>query len=247
VTLVLSLPIRHSEVAQLKSVSWFDASGEIKCLLPPGAYTLSWRIRLDKPLWWDSNPVHFRLSKDGEENVDQRKCFMTDSVKHVEHFRLPTIRVLEHGWREYEVGEFVVESGERICHLKFAMQSLAGDGKSGISLDGVVVQPTSAAHETPGMSVDGFDLQPSSSAQVQDVSAETLSLAGDEHGRAPEQIDDSIDRQSDDVAVQPTEVVQSVTPANCVRLGARGLRFAWGCDHTAWGRFWSWIKDPTAL
>jgi hypothetical protein len=51
----------------------------------------------------------------------------------------------------------------------------------------------------------------------------------------------------DDDAVQstsPAEVVQSVTPANCVvRLGARGLSIAWGSDR----RYWSWIQDSTAL
>jgi hypothetical protein len=151
----LDLPSRHSVVAQLNEVKPFDASGDIKCLLAPGAYTLSWRIRLDKPLWWDSKPVHFTLSKD-DVPVSERKCVLSKSYMRVEHFKVPTIRVVENGWREYEVGEFIVESGERMCQLKFAM--VGDDSKTGISLDGVVVQPTSPSLH---------------------VSAEALSRAGD--------------------------------------------------------------------
>ncbi|KAG0555084.1 hypothetical protein KC19_12G143300 [Ceratodon purpureus] len=86
---------------------------------------------------------------------------------------MPTIRVVENGWREYDVGEFVVEKEERVCHLKFAMQGQ--DPKTGISLDGVTVQP-------------------SSTTCVESVSAETLSIA-DEHSRALESTDNSIDHQ----------------------------------------------------
>lgn len=129
-------------IAQLERVTRFEASGEMKCSLPPGTYTFSWRIFLLRPSGWGSDPVLFTLSKNNEP-VDERKCFMTleDSANQdVEHFKLPTIRIGETGWREFDVGEFVVESEEKITHLNFAMSSAEGDCKTGLFMDGVVLQ-----------------------------------------------------------------------------------------------------------
>lgn len=190
-------------VAQLKEVKPFNASGEINCPLLPGAYTLSWRIRLDKPLWWDSAPVHFRLSKD-DVQVDERKCVLSKSYIRVEQFKVPKIRVVENGWREYDVGEFVVESGARMCHLKFAME--CQDFKTGISMDGVVVQPRRTA-------------------RVESVSTETLPFAG-EPSRALEWTDNPVDRQkmedwSTSHSTSATENVEKLEPQSS--QGKRGI------------------------
>lgn len=142
---------RFPEVARLKNVCWFEAKGEIECSLPPGAYTLTWRMYLGDLRGWNSEPAHFTFSKNDDGN-SECKCYVDPrpyvSRLPVEHFSLPTIRVIETGWTEYDVGEFFVEKGEETCLLKFAVLAIhSGDWKSGLFLDGVVVRPTEAVRQ----------------------------------------------------------------------------------------------------
>lgn len=136
-------------IARLKSVCWFDVKGEIVCSLPPGGYTVSWRAYLSANSdGWDSEPVHFTFSKNETEVICESKCYINRTRSgtsglpiQVEQFSLPTIRVVENDWTEYDVGEFVVEGGKENCALKFAMLATAGFWKSGLSLDGIFIRP----------------------------------------------------------------------------------------------------------
>jgi len=100
---------------------------------------------------WHSEPAHFTFSKNDDGNMEC-KCYI-DPRPHVsrlpvEQFSLPTIRVVESGWTEYDVGEFVVERGEESCKLKFAVFAIySGSWKSGLFLDGAVVRPTEVVRQ----------------------------------------------------------------------------------------------------
>lgn len=130
------------EVAQLESVCWFEVKGEIQCSLPPGDYTLSWRLFLVEAYSWESEPVHFTLSKDGLQHIES-KCYLTELPGEVPGFRVPTKRQLDDGWVEYDVGEFTVGSDEKNCAVRFAMVAIEKlYWKYGICLDGAVIRPT---------------------------------------------------------------------------------------------------------
>lgn len=127
---------------------WFEAKGEIECSLPPGAYTFTWRMYLGDLHGWHGEPAKFTLAKNDVEN-SECKCYIDRrpdvSRQPVEQCRLPTIRVMETGWTEYDVGEFFVEKGEETCSLKFCLAAVQrGSWKSGLFLDGVVIRPTEA-------------------------------------------------------------------------------------------------------
>jgi hypothetical protein len=136
---------RFPLVAELKSVCWFEAKGEIACTLPPGTYTLSWRILfLENFGGWTGQPVHFIFSKNDGVDIES-KCHMSpgQSMPAVPGYNLPKIREVADDWREFDVGGFVVERGEEMTLLKFQMLEITGGWwKSGLCLDGVVVQPT---------------------------------------------------------------------------------------------------------
>lgn len=148
---------RFPEVARLKSVCWFEAKGEIECSLPPGRYTFSWRLLLGELRGWRSEPAHFTLCKNDRE-FTECKCYIDPSLevstREVDLFNLPTIRDVENGWKEYDVGEFLVEKGEDTCLLKFAILAVEeGHWKSGLCLDGVVVRPTKTIRQSQLMTL----------------------------------------------------------------------------------------------
>lgn len=122
---------RHPEIAVLRKVVWFDVRSNVKRQFAPGSYAFSWRIRLDDVCNWAyCDPVHFSLMKDNVL-VDERKCFISGDAADlpfvtIEGFRPPAVYVAEHGWVEFEVGEFVIEEGEESCALEYAMTSHHG-------------------------------------------------------------------------------------------------------------------------
>lgn len=139
------------------TVCWLEAEGEMECSLPAGTYTVSWRLMLSRLQNFGEKPVTFRLSKNDDEEVVERKCYI-DPRPPPQHYRrrpdgselrqlpmpTPTIRVMDGGWREYDAGEFTVEEGP--CVLKFSMTAIeeGQPWKSGLSLDGVVVRPSNS-------------------------------------------------------------------------------------------------------
>ena len=134
---------------------WFEAKGEIEFSLPPGAYTFTWRMYLADLQGWDDEPAHFTLLKNDAENFEC-KCYIDHKPdvtrRLVQHFRLPTVRVLETGWSEYDVGEFIVEKREETCSLKFCMMAIQrGSWKSGLLMDGIVIRPTETVRRIPSI------------------------------------------------------------------------------------------------
>lgn len=139
------------EVAQLMTVCWLEAIGEMECSLPAGTYTACWRIMLSRLQNFGEKPVTFRLSKN-DEQVVERQCFIDPRPPRYRRrsdgelrLPMPTVRVVDGGWREYDAGEFTVnEHDVQPCVLKFSMTAIeeGQDWKSGISLDGVVVRPS---------------------------------------------------------------------------------------------------------
>lgn len=133
------------------TVCWLEAIGEMECSLPAGTYTACWRIMLSRLQNFGEKPVTFRLSKN-DEQVVERQCFIDPRPPRYRRrsdgelrLPMPTVRVVDGGWREYDAGEFTVnEHDVQPCVLKFSMTAIeeGQDWKSGISLDGVVVRPS---------------------------------------------------------------------------------------------------------
>jgi len=143
------IPNEHSlfpEVAHLKNVCWFEVSGAFEVALPPGSYTLSWRIQLVRPNNFSDYPVHFTFSKN-DLDVSKCMCYFDPrpevALRATGNEKLPTIRVLGNRWQEYDVAEFSVDRDEPSCMLKVHLISTQGGmWKSGISMDGIVIRPT---------------------------------------------------------------------------------------------------------
>ena len=140
----VKLITRFPEVAQLKSVSWFEASGDFEVALPPGSYTLSWRIRLERPSNFNNDPAHFTFSKN-DLDVSECVCYIDPrpegALRATGNYKLPTIRVLGNGWQEYDVAEFSVYREEPSCTLQVSLVSIQETSwKSGISMDGIVIR-----------------------------------------------------------------------------------------------------------
>lgn len=144
------LPDQNSlfpEVARLKMVCWFEVTCEIELSLPPGAYTVTWRMLLSNLQGWHNEPAHFTFTKNDDESTEC-KCHIDPrpavSSQPVSQFRLPAaIRVIETGWTEYDVAEFSVAKGEETCSLKFSFIAIhSGGWKSNLYLDGVDIRPT---------------------------------------------------------------------------------------------------------
>jgi hypothetical protein len=105
----------------LKDVCWFEVSGDFEVGLPPGSYTVSWRIQLERPKNFSAYPVHFTFSKD---DLDASKCMCyfdprpEVALRATGNDKLPTIRVLGNRWQEYDVGEFSVDREETKLYAK---------------------------------------------------------------------------------------------------------------------------------
>jgi hypothetical protein len=136
----------YPEVAQLRRVCWFEACGDFEVALPPGSYTLSWRIQLERPNNFSAEPVHFTFSKN-DLDVSECMCYIDlrpeGALRATRNYKLPTIRVLGNRWQEYDVAEFSVDREETSCMLQVSLRSIQmGLWKSGISMDGIVIRRT---------------------------------------------------------------------------------------------------------
>ncbi|XP_024403966.1 putative F-box protein PP2-B12 [Physcomitrium patens] len=140
---------RWPEVARLKEVCFFHASGTMKCILPPGAYTLSWRIlyraysrTLDG---WQQLPVEFRMSTtDGSQSSISHRYLNNRSQSNIDD--VTPVRLVDDGWLEFDVGEVTIKDEGKETSLEFSMVEIdSGTWKTGVFLDGVVLRPTSLA------------------------------------------------------------------------------------------------------
>lgn len=145
-------------MANLKKVCWFHVSGELKCVLPPGAYTLSWRLQYEThrdpgPDGWAAAPTKFHLAmSDGSQATNSQRFLTTHSENAVlqnELENLTPLRLVEDNWMEYDAGEILVRDGETETALIFSMIEIqSGQWKSGMNLDGIVLRPTSLSKST---------------------------------------------------------------------------------------------------
>jgi len=168
-------PVRGSrwpEIAHLDAVCWFHVSGELSCLLPAGAYTLSWRLKLNGDLsfqgsrgnyGWSIRPVDFSLSLCNDTQASQTQRYLTNepgiSTLQEQLQNLTPVRLVNNDWMEYDAGEIIVEEGEKGADLKFEMKEIVSAAwKGGVMVDGVVLRPTSLARAI-GQSLTVAELQ----------------------------------------------------------------------------------------
>jgi len=150
---------RFSEVAYSKAAVLVEVSGTYRCTLPPGSYTLSWRLQLAgvQPASRErhmpttaytlehTKPVVFRLSTDDGQHLDSQQYLnCTNKLQ-----GLPLLRG-SHKWLEFDGGEFQVECEDSSLELQFSMTELhAGIWSSGLLLDGIIIRPTRLVTKVP--------------------------------------------------------------------------------------------------
>ncbi|KAJ7516539.1 hypothetical protein O6H91_22G061800 [Diphasiastrum complanatum] len=140
---------RFHEVAYLIEVCWFSVSGYLDCRMPPGAYTVSFRLQLnDESDGWSEMPVNFLLStSDGQHSQSQRYLNL-DGDEDLDEDQLELVdltsrRVVADDWMEYDVGEFTTMSIDEPIQIQFSMKDTEGNHwKRGLFLDGVVIRPS---------------------------------------------------------------------------------------------------------
>ncbi|CAM6125367.1 unnamed protein product [Calypogeia fissa] len=147
---------RSNEVAYLVDVYWLEVQGQVSLsTLRPGKYTLSWRLQLacldneDKRSGWDSEPVIFKLSTTDRQQTE-RSCFLVEEGpgKLETPLDLKTSVVqngseeeFTDGWKEYEVGTFMVKKKRKPVELIFSLTEANGSWKRGLFIDSVVISP----------------------------------------------------------------------------------------------------------
>lgn len=143
-------------MAGLREVCWFHTSGTIKCELPPGDYTLSWRLQYERGLsarGWDRLPTEFSVSTtDGSQKATSHR-YLTNRLENAsqqsELGDLTAVRLVEDNWFEFDAGEITVADEDKVTSLEFSMvETESGHWKSGIVLDGVVLRPSALTRTT---------------------------------------------------------------------------------------------------
>ncbi|KAJ0241605.1 F-box protein PP2-A15 [Hirschfeldia incana] len=141
---------RFHVVAYLQQIWWFEVDGTVTFHLPPGIYSLSFRIHLggfmrksgrrvcnyEHTHGWDLKPVRFSLStSDGQEASCE---YYLDDVKREE----------AHGhhkrgfWIDYKVGEFGLTGSEPSTEIKWSMKQIdCTHSKGGLCVDSVFINP----------------------------------------------------------------------------------------------------------
>ncbi|XP_078447941.1 F-box protein PP2-A13-like [Wolffia australiana] len=142
---------RFQTVAYLQQTWWFEVDGEIEFWLPPGEYSLFFRLHLGRPgksfgrrVWssehvhgWDVKPVQFQLETSAGQRA-QRQCFLEEAGS----------------WVHYEVGSFSVASWDKPTRVKFSMMQIdCTHTKGGLCVDSAVIYPRGVRPER--VSADG--------------------------------------------------------------------------------------------
>ncbi|KAL8154274.1 hypothetical protein V2J09_012034 [Rumex salicifolius] len=145
---------RFQAVAYLQQIWWFEVSGTMSFSLPPGIYTVSFRLHLGRftkrlgrrfcnhehTHGWDIKPVRFELTtSDGQQaSID---CYLDESEKDEmigHHKRCP--------WIEYKAGEFIVSNDQPATEVRFSMKQIdCTHSKGGLCLDSVSIIPKDEA------------------------------------------------------------------------------------------------------
>ena len=141
---------RFHVVAYLQQIWWFEVDGTVTFHLPPGIYSLSFRIHLggfakksgrrvcnyEHTHGWDLKPVRFSLStSDGQEASCE---YYLDDVEREES----TGHHKRGFWIDYKVGEFVVTGSEPSTEIKWSMKQIdCTHSKGGLCVDSVFINP----------------------------------------------------------------------------------------------------------
>ncbi|KAH7439272.1 hypothetical protein KP509_04G053200 [Ceratopteris richardii] len=101
------------------------------------------KLRVDPGRSWSRAPVKFYLSANNGQNVEVQRFLMIK--KNGEITNLARLRRLpSYPWRELDIGEFVVDKEMHVA-LKYQMMEIeGGQWKSGIIVDCLKIQPSSA-------------------------------------------------------------------------------------------------------
>ncbi|MCO5583843.1 hypothetical protein L7F22_037758 [Adiantum nelumboides] len=136
------------ESTLLHDVCWLEVRGSLQGVFLPGAYTVSFRMKLlDSQYGWALAPVKLFLSTSNGHSVESQRFF--DGRRFQRLSNLAPLRSLTScSWMELDIGHFKVHQEMRI-ELKFCMMEIeGGNWKSGLVLDGVKIQPTRAISKT---------------------------------------------------------------------------------------------------
>ncbi|CAM6087891.1 unnamed protein product [Calypogeia fissa] len=138
---------RFAKVAYLIRVCWLEVRGSMQCCLPPGTYTLSWRLSFSLGTnnfkGFNYKPVKFSFEGPDHVPVDFEKALTTNEI--FQEGGLPPLwtRGGDKKWVELDVGEFTVERGDSPVDIKFSMMQIEGGfWKGGLLLDSVLIRPT---------------------------------------------------------------------------------------------------------
>lgn len=136
---------RFQTVAYLLQIWWFEVCGDLEFKLPPGTYTLFFRLQLgrsskrfgrricnvDHIHGWDLRPVRFQLTTSDGQHAESQ-CYLDNPGS----------------WVMYPAGDFVVKDLDKFTKIKFsAIQIDCTHIKGGLSLDCVMIYPKSKAKE----------------------------------------------------------------------------------------------------
>ncbi|KAL3683782.1 hypothetical protein R1sor_001804 [Riccia sorocarpa] len=134
-----------SRVAHLLAVCWLDVSGTWRCTLPPGTYSVVWRLKVANPqggrfrfLSW-KKPLRFVVTTAHDQVLE--KDLDLGQVH---------INVFEE-WFEFEVGQIVVHGLGREAKQLDVVYSIEEHDcsywKGGLLLDCLALRPSSAQNE----------------------------------------------------------------------------------------------------
>ncbi|KAB1210741.1 F-box protein PP2-A13 [Morella rubra] len=131
---------RFQTIAYLRQIWWVEVVGEVEFEFPPGTYGLFFRLQLgkaskrfgrrvcslDQVHGWDIKPVRFQLSvSNGQQALSE--CYLQEPGY----------------WVHYHVGDFVVESPNKLTKIKFSMVQIdCTHTKGGLCVDSVVICPS---------------------------------------------------------------------------------------------------------
>ncbi|KAG7560659.1 F-box domain [Arabidopsis thaliana x Arabidopsis arenosa] len=141
---------RFHVVAYLQQIWWFEVDGTVRFHLPPGIYSLSFRIHLGRftkrlgrrvchfehTHGWDLKPVRFSLStSDGQDASCE--YYLDDVERH------EALKQHKRGcWIDYRVGEFIVSGSEPSTEIQWSMKQIdCTHSKGGLCVDSVFINP----------------------------------------------------------------------------------------------------------
>ncbi|CAL5209482.1 unnamed protein product [Lathyrus oleraceus] len=131
---------RFKNVAYLQQMWWVEVAGELEFLFPVGSYSVTFRLKLGKPLkrlgrrvcnvdqvhGWDVKPVRFKLTTSNDE-CSISECYLNELEE----------------WVYYHVGDFVVVKPNEPMKIKFSLAQIdCTHTKGGLCVDSAIICPS---------------------------------------------------------------------------------------------------------